>query len=383
VTPVPGVRTPSPSRAARGPRSRRGDLTARPARDRRPVVVHVGVVGAEPGGMAQVVNEYLSWSYPSLQVRAMSSTRGRGHRWSSVRALGCVVRIVGCRASRRRHAFVVHLSSGGSFVREGGLAALARACGFPVAIQVHGSMFTRFAAARPGLVRTVLRLACAVYVLSTEAEDVVAGLLGPDGGGRVVKVVNGVAVPDGAPVGAKEPVVVFAGEVGGRKGADVLLAAWARVHADHPAWRLVLAGPVEPEIAVLPVPPAATLLGPVGRPEVQRWEERAAVAVLPSRHEALPMFLLEAMARRCAVVATPVGDVGALVGGCGRVVPVDDVEALGAALAELMADPTLSAALGAAARERVVARFSSTALAPVFEREWQALLLRRTAAGAG
>jgi glycosyltransferase involved in cell wall biosynthesis len=372
VTPVPGVRTTSPPPAARS------------GRDRRPVVVHVGVVGAEPGGMAQVVNEYLSWSYASLQVRAMASTRGRGHRWSSVRALGCVVRIVGCRLSRRGHAFVVHLSSGGSFVREGGLAALVRACGFPLAIQVHGSMFAPFASRHPGLVRRVLRLACAVYVLSDEAVDVVAGLLGPAGPGRVVKVANGVAVPDEIPGGAKEPVVLFAGEVGGRKGADILLAAWEQVQADHAGWQLVLAGPVEPEIAVLPVPPAATLLGPVPREEVQRWEARASVAALPSRNEALPMFLLEAMACGCAVVATPVGDIGELLRGCGRVVPVDDTAALAAALTELMDDPAAAAALGAAARERVVARFSSTALAPVFEREWQALLVgrRRSAAGA-
>jgi glycosyltransferase involved in cell wall biosynthesis len=349
-------------------------------RDARPVVLHVGEAGAVPCGIAQVLNEYLDWTFESLRVQVTASTRGRrGDPRAPGLTLLSALRILGRRLSRRPHAVVVHLSNGGSFIREGGLAALARACGFPVAVQLHGSVFKQFAAAHPRLVRSVLGLADVVYVLTAETEDVVRGLAGP--GARVVKVGNGVVVPAEGP--AKEPVVLFGGEVGMRKGVDVLLAAWERVRAGHPGWRLVIAGPVEPEIGALPLPPATTLLGAVSRAELQDRQARAAVAVLPSRDEALPMFLLEAMARGCAVVGTPVGDVPELLEGCGRLVPVGDTAALAAALDELMADPATVAALGDAGRERVTRRYSSAVLAARFEREWSALLesARRTRPG--
>jgi anthraniloyl-CoA monooxygenase len=346
---------------------RRGEL------ERRPVVVHIGEAGPAPCGMAQVVNEYLSWSFLSLDVQAMVSTRGhRGDRLAPLLMLGCAVRMVARRFSRRPHAFVAHLSSGGSFLREGGLAVLAGALRFPVAVQLHGSVFVPFASAHPRLVRAVLRRVDAVYLLTGQTERMVKGLLGPIARPRLVRVANGVAVPGERP--AKEPVVVFAGAVGMRKGADVLLDAWNSVHSLYPDWRLVMAGPVEPEIAVLSVPPAAVLPGRLERTEVQDWQSRASIAVLPSRDEAMPMFLLESMARGCAMVGTPVGDVAELLDGCGRMVPVGDPEALAETLTGLLSDPAAVAALGDAARDRVVERYAAATLVPHFEREWRALL---------
>ena len=64
-----------------------------------------------------------------------------------------------------------------------------------------------------------------------------------------------------------------------------------------------------------------TMLGTVERDEVLRRLSRAAIPVLPSRYEALPMSLLEAMAHGCAVVATPVRQVEELVDGCGVLLP--------------------------------------------------------------
>src|SRR5205814_9222746 len=68
---------------------------------------------------------------------------------------------------------------------------------------------------------------------------------------------------------------------------------------------------------------------------------RAAVVVLPSWTEGLPMTLLEAMARRRAVVATPVGGTPEVVtdGETGVLVPPRDAAALAAALRELLGDP--------------------------------------------
>ncbi|MCW0215185.1 MAG: glycosyltransferase family 4 protein [Pseudonocardia sp.] len=354
------VFVPAP-RTRPGPRARRADL---------PVVVHIGVHGDVPGGMAQVLAEYLTWPFEGLRVRAMASTLGRGRRSSMWRAAVCALRIPLLRLAGPPHAVVVHVSSGGSFLREGLLAAIARASGLPVGIHLHGSMLGRDAERRPRLVRAVLGRAHVVFVLSDEAARLVRASLGPDAPVRTVA--NGVDVP--AVQSAKDPVVLFAGEVGPRKGADVLWAAWPAVAAARPGWRLLVAGPVEPEIARLPLPPATVLLGTLPRAAALTATSRAAVAVLPSRNEALPMFLLEAMARGCATVGTPVGDVARLLDGCGVLVPVGDTDALETALLRLLDDPAARAELGSAGRERVRERYSVPVLVRMFEREWGLLL---------
>jgi glycosyltransferase involved in cell wall biosynthesis len=335
--------------------------------------MHVGVFGELPGGMAQVLNEYLAWDFANLRVRAMASTHGHGDPWVLLRSLRCALVMLGCRFSRRRHAFVFHLSSGGSFVREGGLAAVARLLRFPVALHLHGSDFAEFSRRAPRLIHAVLRLGHRIYVLTEETADIARALVGPAGACRVVKIVNGVAVPER--LGAKESLVLFAGEAGPRKGIDVLLDAWSAIRGKHPDWRLVIAGPPrdwEPPSAVDGC--SVTLLGSVSREEVLRWQARAAVAALPSRQEALPMFLLEAMAHGCAVVTTPVGQVAELVQGCGILVPADDPEALADGLHRLLADPAMVAEVADAGRARVRERYSAERVARQVEREWRFLL---------
>ena len=84
------------------------------------------------------------------------------------------------------------------------------------------------------------------------------------------------------------------------------------------------------------LPSSVTWRGPVAHDELMVLLERTTVAVLPSRAEAFPMFLVEAMARGAIPVATDVGEVARLVGPTGWVVAPGSVamltDALGAAL---------------------------------------------------
>lgn len=81
--------------------------------------------------------------------------------------------------------------------------------------------------------------------------------------------------------------------------------------------------------------------------------------VLPSETEGLPLSVLEAMAHRLAVIATPVGGVPELVPDehHGLLVPVRDVDALAQALARVVADADLRATLGAHAQARCQGEF--------------------------
>ena len=135
-----------------------------------------------------------------------------------------------------------------------------------------------------------------------------------------------------------------------------------------------MAGPVEPELTTYATHPSIRMLGAVGRDDVQEWLSRASIAVLPSRQEALPMFLLESMAHGCAVVATAVGEVKELIEGCGVIVPVGDQKILGSTLSALIHAPNEMARMGAAARARIDETYSAAAVTRLFEHEWKTLV---------
>jgi glycosyltransferase involved in cell wall biosynthesis len=335
-------------------------------------VANIGVVGDEPGGMAQVIGEYLSWPFAAVTPVGIRSTRGKGDRLSPIRAVAAVGKLLRLR-SKGTLVAAVHMSQRGSFWREGGIIRCCRALGVPVCVHLHGSGFAAFAERHPLLTASTLRRANVVITLTNETTLVVKALLrnGRTPGPRVTQLWNAVSPPEGENL-KSERIVLFAGEVGYRKGVDTLLEAWQRLPDDH-GWTLLLAGPVSEAAKQLLVnlPEGVHVLGSLPRAAVLALESRAAIAVLPSRGEALPMFVLEAMSRGCAVVASRVGQLpDALEDGAGLLVPVDDPGALADAIAMLIRDEGLRRALGERAVFRVHQSFSQEALQPLLEREW-------------
>ena len=270
---------------------------------------------------------------------------------------------------RRPDLVHVHMSSYGSFARKALLCWIARALRVPVLLHVHGSEFDRFhdQLPRPGraLVRATLEHSAVVVALGQVWAERL-GAIAP--AARVVVVPNGVRVPPPRlRAGDGPPRVVFLGEIGERKGAFILLEAWAKLAAEPDVLggaRLTLAG--DREVARAEV--AASELGIAGSVEVRQWLspaqvdrllDAAAVLVLPSRSEGQPMAVLEAMAHGLPVIASAVGGIPELLddGRCGLLVAPSDVDSLVEALRKLLTEPDTRARLGAEARRRVLAEF--------------------------
>jgi sugar transferase (PEP-CTERM/EpsH1 system associated) len=106
---------------------------------------------------------------------------------------------------------------------------------------------------------------------------------------------------------------------------------------------------------------------------------------LSSWTEGLPLGLLEAMATALPVVATAVGGVPAVIadGETGLLVRPNDAGALGAALAELMADPARAARMGREGRAAALAGYSSEAMASRYMELYESLLSKRARRRAG
>ncbi len=145
-------------------------------------------------------------------------------------------------------------------------------------------------------------------------------------------------------VGGDLPVVVATGRLAPQKAYDVLLRAHARIVGHVPHRLLILNdGPDHSALVALArrlrVQDSVQFAGAVPTPLPS--VARAAVFCLPSRHEGLPLALLEAIVLGVPVIAADCSEgVRAVLddGRVGELVPVDDVEALAQALARHLGD---------------------------------------------
>ena len=167
---------------------------------------------------------------------------------------------------------------------------------------------------------------------------------------RVELLPNPVQMDEAAlPADTTRELVVFAGEIGIRKGADVLSAAWPEVARTRPEAQCVMVGP-QTEYEV-PSAERLTVMTAVSADMLRQLIRDARVVTLPSRAEGMPMVLTEAMAGGRPFVSTPVGGIPELARAGGVLVPAGNPEALSRSLVRFLADPALARTLGARAQE--------------------------------
>ena len=167
------------------------------------------------------------------------------------------------------------------------------------------------------------------------------------------------------------PLVVMTGRLAAQKGTDLMVRAHAAVVGDTPHTVLVLND--GPDLAALrslvDELGVASTFRFLGRVPPHPMVARADLFCLPSRHEGLPLALLEAMALGTPVLASrsSPGVVTALDDGrAGGLVPVGDVDALAAALRDHLRDPDPLRRKARAATAQL-ARYDEAAMA----RGWQ------------
>ncbi len=150
--------------------------------------------------------------------------------------------------------------------------------------------------------------------------------------------------------------VLFAGQIGLRKGVPYLLEAFARVQ--HPRKHLTMVGSVQEEfrplLARLPTE-NVTFIGTIPQGELAARMAQSHVFALASVEEGLAMVQGQALASGCPVVATRATGAEDLFrdGVEGFIVPDREVEALAERLQQLADDAELRQRMAAAGLERV------------------------------
>jgi glycosyltransferase involved in cell wall biosynthesis len=177
-------------------------------------------------------------------------------------------------------------------------------------------------------------------------------------GVRVAALPNSVPDPVLPASDGTAKVVVAAGRLVPVKRYDLLVEAFAVVAAEHPDWQLRIYGKGEEHdrlralIAELRLWNNVFLMGPAAPMEAE-WV-KGSIGAAASNFEPFGMTIVEAMRCGLPVVSTdcPYGPGEIIEDGVdGRLVPVGDREALGAALLEVVRDDELRRRMGRAALE--------------------------------
>lgn len=283
------------------------------------------------------------------------------------------------REMRRFRPDIVHINfaNRGSLWRKYAVLQLARRFGAATIVHLHDvipldAVSENRVAGR--LFLSICRQADRVVVLGHHAEEGFGQLGVPHGKLRIL--LNG--IPEFAanlvlpkPFGGCVSILK-AGQVGERKGTDILIEALALLDERLPPdthWRCVVAGNGEVERYRA----LATARGLAARVRFTGWAEadevhalmRAAdIVVLPSRSEALPLSLIEGACAGAALIASPVGNVSEVVrdGDNGFIVPRDPAS-LADALTGLVKDREARGRMQSASRRLYEERFTLSAFA--------------------
>lgn len=321
----------------------------------RPLVLQFGPALGSHGGMAAVIEGYAALPLQRYRFAFLATWHLTAPLWGAPLLARALLVLLWRRMTSPPVAVHVHLAERGSLLREGSVVRVARWLGLPVVLSLHGADFIPFLRRYRRLCRSVLRRADVVACLGPDMAAAVRPELAPST--ALVLLHNTTALPEAhTAAGEQPPRALFAGLVGRRKGADLLLRAWPMVRARVPDAELVVAGPVVDVPAV--DSPGVRFVGDLPREQVWKHMDRSRLVVLPSRADVMPMTLMEAMARARPVVSTPVGEIPELVIDGGVLVPVENVDALTDALVDLLSDPGRSTDLGRRGRQVIADGFA-------------------------
>lgn len=197
------------------------------------------------------------------------------------------------------------------------------------------------------------RLHAALTMTALDAED----LRREQGGPQVFVLPNSVPRPRLAPAAGTSNIIVAAGRLVPEKRYDVLVTAFRKVRRRHPDWRLRIYGR-GPERTLL-----QALAAELGLHDdvlfMSRWRDmepewvKGSVAALTSERESFGTSIVEAMRAGLPVVSTAchAGPAEIIQDGVdGLLCPVNDADAVAAALDELIGDAPRRARMAEAAR---------------------------------
>lgn len=278
----------------------------------------------------------------------------------------------------------VHMASRASYERKKRFVRVALRHGKKVILHLHGGEFDLYflnecSEAKRREIRGLFSSVAKVVVLSEYWFDFFSANVCDRS--KLVVMYNSVEVSSSYKEAQFLPNVLFLGRLGRRKSPDVILRAAQMVLTEFPDAGFYLAG--DGEIAEyqrlaseLGISNSCHFLGWVNDEGKEELFRKCSVYCLPSRNEAMPMSVLEAMAHGLATISTPVGGIPQIIkdGENGFLMPIGDSEHLAATISRLFKDRALFAQISREGYRTILEDFNSATNVDGVMRVYQSVL---------
>ncbi len=188
--------------------------------------------------------------------------------------------------------------------------------------------------------------------------------------------------PNVKPGSSEQFVVGYAGRLVPEKGVDVLVRAVGAIDGDS-ILRVAGSGPSMAQLRRLDTEVNVEFVGGVASENMPSFYQGLDVFVLPSVGrkgwtEQFGRAAVEAMACGVPTIVTDAGELPSVVGDGGVIVPAGDVDALTTMLRMLRDDPGRRRELAVVGRERVLRRFTTTAVGQATASFYRAVVSNRS-----
>ena len=277
------------------------------------------------------------------------------------RALYSGMRELAFRCSKRDYGiYHIHTASGTSFWRKCAYVQALRGDANKAVLHVHGGKFVDFwdgcSLSQRNLIKETFAKVGRVIALSSESANmlIARGIAHEE---KISILANAVEIPERSKIDYSSNRVLFMGHLNENKSPDVLIRAAAIVLESHPDVHFVFAGDgnIKQYKALaeeLEIADSCEFPGWVSGDVRSNLLSSSSIYCLPSKKEAMPMGLLEAMSFGLAVVATRQGYIPSVIkdGENGRLIEVDDYRGLARILDSLIANVDLKQRIGRMAR---------------------------------
>jgi len=349
----------------------------------KPVILMISTDIKGKGGVASVVSAYLEGGLQKNYNIQFLVTHTDGSALSKIyNFIFSLFILPKFLVMRRCKVFHVHSASRSSFVRKSLISWLGMIFGKKIILHLHGGEFMQYYNNECGFfmkwyVESTFNTVDQVVVLSSQWKSNIQKI---SNNKNISVIFNPVVVDNNENVNVEKNIILFLGRVGSGKGFWDILNALSLVKETYGNFVFKYAGDGEVEkakklISDYGLEHCTEYLGWVTGDEKKNVLKKSLIYLLPSYNEGLPMGVLEAMAAKVAVIASPVGGVPDVInnGVNGLLVPVGDTESLSTAIIKLLSSKTLCEELTYNAYNDVVNKFSVDVIIPEIESLYQAL----------
>lgn len=278
----------------------------------------------------------------------------------------------------------IHMASRGSYTRKSIVLRLVKFFGAKTIIHLHGAQFETFynkecSENKKQHIRDTFNMADRVIVLSSQWLEWVNSIVSDKSKSCIVyNAVPEIVLPE---KDSNQPIILFLGRLGQRKGVEDLINAFAKVSIKFPSAELHLGGDgdistYQAQVSSLGITERVKFLGWVAGENKKQCLADASIYCLPSYNEGFPMGVLEAMSAEVAVVASTVGGIPDAITNEkeGLLIEAGDINALAIALTTMLGDDEKRGNYKAAAKVKFKNNFTPEVIIPQLKKIYKELL---------